>query len=415
MADDRRYYGLDALRGGMMLLGIVLHSATLYLAAPPPHVPIVTDRNTSIAMDLIFDFIHSFRMPTFFVLAGFFTALLVEKRGVAGAYRNRLARIAAPLAASLLTILPLTLLFMLALVLSARYGTHDLLPDLHDAARFEREARARGAPEGIPVMHLWFLLYLCYFYLLIPFCRMLVRWSLPIEAKVGRFLASPLSLPVFALYTALTLWPYPGGQVFGDFIMLGFSPPAILYYGSFFVIGYVFHHYRAATAGLVRYVPLCAALAVVFFPLSLYASHLEYTHPDAGPGLHVFVVLAHAFSTWSLVWLFVGMALRFFDRPTPWVLYASQSSYWVFLLHLPIVCLVAWVLVPVDVSALLKFAAVVGVTTVVCFATYHYWVQDTWMGAFLNGRRFRLDWPWRLGAASSSSSMRSPPTPGATT
>ena len=92
MPDDRRYYGLDALRGSMMLLGIVLHSATFYIAAPPPHLPLPADRNTSLVMDAIFAFIHSFRMPCFFVLAGFFTALLVEKRGVAGAYRNRLAR-----------------------------------------------------------------------------------------------------------------------------------------------------------------------------------------------------------------------------------------------------------------------------------------------------------------------------------
>ena len=34
--DDRRYFGLDALRGGMMMLGIVLHAAMIYLTAPPP-------------------------------------------------------------------------------------------------------------------------------------------------------------------------------------------------------------------------------------------------------------------------------------------------------------------------------------------------------------------------------------------
>ena len=52
-------------------------------------------------------------------------------------------------------------------------------------------------------------------------------------------------------------------------------------------------------------------------------------------------------------------------------------------------------LVPVDVPALVKFAVVAGVTTAVCFATYHYWVQDSWLGAFLHGKRFQLDWPWR--------------------
>ena len=77
---ERRYYGLDALRGGMMLLGIVLHGANLYLAAPPPAFPFPTDRNNAYVFDLLFFFIHSFRMPTFFVLAGFFASLLVEKR-----------------------------------------------------------------------------------------------------------------------------------------------------------------------------------------------------------------------------------------------------------------------------------------------------------------------------------------------
>ena len=72
VTDERRYYGLDALRGGMMMLGIVLHAAEFYIAAPPPALPMPTDRNTSYVFDLVFHFIHSFRMPTFFVLAGFF-------------------------------------------------------------------------------------------------------------------------------------------------------------------------------------------------------------------------------------------------------------------------------------------------------------------------------------------------------
>jgi glucan biosynthesis protein C len=63
------------------------------------------------------------------------------------------------------------------------------------------------------------------------------------------------------------------------------------------------------------------------------------------------------------------------------------------------VALAAWPLAFVDAPAILKWLIVSGVTTVVCFTTYHYWVQDTWLGAFLNGKRFQLDWPWRTSAA----------------
>src|SRR5205085_7417442 len=102
-----------------------------------------------------------------------------------------------------------------------------------------------------------------------------------------------------------------------------------------------------------------------------YATLLEYAHPGSA-GHHLLAVVLHGFCSWSLIWLLVGVALRFFDRPTSWALYTSQSSYWVYLLHLPVICMVGWLLAPVDVSALVKFSVVGGVTSVVCFTTYHY-------------------------------------------
>lgn len=52
-------------------------------------------------------------------------------------------------------------------------------------------------------------------------------------------------------------------------------------------------------------------------------------------------------------------------------------------------------LVPYDLPAVFKFLCVAAFTTIVCFLTYHYWVQRTWVSDFLNGRRFDLNWPWR--------------------
>ena len=77
------------------------------------------------------------------------------------------------------------------------------------------------------------------------------------------------------------------------------------------------------------------------------------------------------------------------------ILYISQSAYWVYLLHLPLVGLFAWLLVLIDMPAIVKFAIVFSATTLVCFLSYHYLVQRTWVSRFLHGRRFDLDWPWR--------------------
>ena len=89
-----------------------------------------------------------------------------------------------------------------------------------------------------------------------------------------------------------------------------------------------------------------------------------------------------------------GGTQRWFDRESPWIQYVSQSSYWVFLVHMPLVCLAGWWLVQYDFPSPLKFLLVCGFTAVVAFLTFHYWVQKTWLSDFLHGRRFDLKWPW---------------------
>ena len=398
--DNRRYFGLDALRGGMMMLGIVLHAAMYYQASPPPTMPIPTDSNNSLVFDYVFHFIHSFRMPTFFVLSGFFTALLVEKRGVWGTYKNRAARILAPLVAGIFTILPLTILFVLDFMIAARYGTFDLIPSKGDVYALGNAMAARSMEgtlrEGEPALaHLWFLYYLCYFYLLIPVCRWLVARSLPFEDRLGRLLVSPWLVAAFALYTSATLWPFHGAQVEEGFMYITPHGPSLVYYGSFFVLGYVFHHYRDFLQGLVPNFWRWAALSAVMFPIAVHLSELDNAVRGRDTVLHVWAVLANGLCTWALIYAFIGGALRFFDRDSPWIQYVSQSSYWVFLVHMPLVSLAAFWLVQFDLPAMLKFLLACGFTALVAFTTFHYWVQRTWLSVFLHGRRFSLAWPWR--------------------
>ena len=78
-----RYHGLDALRAAMMLLGLVLHSAAAYITLPLP-VWIYRDPDKSGVFSPLFFFIHLFRMPVFFVAAGFFAAMLMTREGPGG-------------------------------------------------------------------------------------------------------------------------------------------------------------------------------------------------------------------------------------------------------------------------------------------------------------------------------------------
>ncbi|MEM9455325.1 MAG: acyltransferase family protein [Myxococcota bacterium] len=104
-APSARRHDLDALRAIAMLLGIVIHAAFAMLVVPSP----TADLGQSEWVMLIVDVIHGFRMPLFFMVSGFFTAMLWRKRGLGALVRHRFRRIFLPFALGMVTVLPLTL------------------------------------------------------------------------------------------------------------------------------------------------------------------------------------------------------------------------------------------------------------------------------------------------------------------
>ena len=90
-----RYHGLDALRGMAMLLGIVLHAALPYMPDVEGFWPV--DDRYSPVVSTIFEFIHIWRMPLFFILAGFFANLVVSRKSWKRWWGNRLLRIGLPI------------------------------------------------------------------------------------------------------------------------------------------------------------------------------------------------------------------------------------------------------------------------------------------------------------------------------
>ena len=141
-----RYHSLDSLRAIMMLLGLVLHASINYL--PFIHADAnwaYQDAQTHSFFSWLLVFIHIFRMPTFFFIAGFFAAFLLATRGTRGFLRHRMNRIGIPLVCAWLVIYPLTVVCM-------------------------RYARARSAASPLPeldfspsLLHFWFLYHLLIF------------------------------------------------------------------------------------------------------------------------------------------------------------------------------------------------------------------------------------------------------------
>ena len=139
-----------------MLLGIVLHASLPYFSRIAEFEFVwPADDDQSIALFLVFDFIHTWRMPTFFLLAGFFAHLVLERRTLSAFLADRLKRIGLPLVlfgAVMAVIIPPIWIY-------GWYG--DLsLEIFRDALRDRQDLDS----SGDLVAHLWFLYYLLLLY-----------------------------------------------------------------------------------------------------------------------------------------------------------------------------------------------------------------------------------------------------------
>src|SRR5262245_31682611 len=89
MHPSNRLHALDAVRAVALLLGVVLHATQPYVAG----LPWMTPEAPQDVLAAVFYTIHMFRMPLFFLIAGFFARMMLERRGAAGFVKDRARRI----------------------------------------------------------------------------------------------------------------------------------------------------------------------------------------------------------------------------------------------------------------------------------------------------------------------------------
>ena len=94
---SERIYALDGLRTTMLFFVVLFHCLLSYIVAPSRNWRFKDEMTTPVA-DLVVAFIHAFTLPTFFMLAGFFSAMLYLRSGAEMFARNRALRIALPFA-----------------------------------------------------------------------------------------------------------------------------------------------------------------------------------------------------------------------------------------------------------------------------------------------------------------------------
>src|SRR6478609_5209480 len=94
---SERLHALDAVRAFALLAGVAFHALFPWLADAPNNNGGIRETPSSVAAAIWF-FLHMFRMPVFFLIAGYFGRVLLERRGTTDFMKDRAKRLAVPVA-----------------------------------------------------------------------------------------------------------------------------------------------------------------------------------------------------------------------------------------------------------------------------------------------------------------------------
>ena len=373
---ERLHY-LDNLRALAMIGGVFFHAALAY--SPQLHnLWLTADNQQSQVIDIVSWFTHLFRMPVFFVIAGFFVAYLVGKRGMGGMLANRAKRILLPL----VIFLPLCLWAVIASLMSAIATVENKSPVMQFIAH--AMANPGTAPPPVTTLHLWFL-YNLVFFCILTWVLSYINWSRLFNIfSAIRPLYFILGFPLLLLPALLAISsPLPApDQILPQLWSFGF-------FGLFFVLGYwMFRtpHFieRFKSYGFTLFIG-----GVLFYAIYYYFMPKQLAFPPAPVEypLNAILKLCEAYiSVWmTLACLVAGK--RYLNSHNRVMRFLSDSSYWIYIVHLPLLFAVQYQLMDKEWSLLTKYSASVGVTLAICILSYLLLVRWTPIGWMLNGRK----------------------------
>lgn len=342
-----RLHGFDAARGILLTLGVVFHALVFvfwYVEA--------SSVGEFLSIVFLHQLLHTFRMPAFFIIAGFFAMFLIDGRGREVFLRHRLRRITLPF-----------LLFWPLVVSANSWATNwGKGPDW--AAVFPTS----------DTQHLWFLYFLTLF--------ALITWlGSPLLRKLSNPERKLVLTPPLALLAIIT--PFIPGVIEREIrtsTQLLFDPGVFLFYFLCYFLGLLLFLRRDVL------LPLVTKRSSVYLGFGLAGFGVFFISQDWGVW---FSSLAYSTAVWFLSAGVIGLFLKVASNENRALRYLADSSYWVYLVHLPLIFvflrLGATAKLPSWPTALFAMSA----TLAIGLVSYQLLVRHTFIGQLLNGTRHK--------------------------
>lgn len=387
-SSNDRQLGLEWLRVIGTFLVVCLHAGLPYVTHPFPGLlwPSVSPERSELINSLCWG-INAFIMPLFFLMSGYFAAQLFKQFGAAHFLKHRLLRIGGPTLFALLFIIPAA-----GYIWILGWVCDEQIP-----ARKLRSLRITGehgtALYGIG--HIWYLVDLLIYcvtaWILYHASKIIPRKNGNQSKSIIDLLPNAsgvLFISIAILIAGSVLWLKPR-------IVIGFHNTWIpqwenlTYYAVPFALGWCWQIQGKQRQELG--VPTCVLFTVALLAgIGLAPVLNEHLLAETRPATNA--QLPYIWATFALVTsvaLFKSAMMWDLGRLPRVISYLSKASFWIYLVHMPISCLVGITLRSVNWSPPTEVFASVVITLALSVLTYEQLVRRTWVGLLLNGQRDR--------------------------
>jgi peptidoglycan/LPS O-acetylase OafA/YrhL len=336
---------------------------------------------------------HIFRMSLFFFIAGLFSRMMWMRKGPLAFWVDRSLRILMPLALCWMlmsSLIPKIWVWGATVYFNGHLPTFPTPPGGLPAAPF----------GSVHWYHLWFLYVLFLLYVLVmgvraiitavdkrdvlgTCCENALAWM--IQSGTGVMI---LGLPLCGVLMNNHAWvswfgiPTPDNSIFTN-------PSALTAYFTAFCAGWVLQRRMDLLDLLARRWILHSVLAIVSTAVCLYVGGLAPSfRPAAQDTATMIYAFSYAVAIWSWIFGITGVAMRFLNQKNKVLRYLADSSYWFYLMHLPLVGALQVLLGPLPLHWSIKFPLLLLFTLSILLVSYHFLVRNTVIGKILNGKLY---------------------------
>jgi surface polysaccharide O-acyltransferase-like enzyme len=343
-APDARRSDLDWIRVIAFGLLILYHVALVY----SPFDWHIRSTHTFDGMREALLVTQPWRLTLLFLVSGAALRFMSSGKTVAAVLSARLFRLGLPLLFGVVALVPVQ-----AWIEATDKGSWSGTLADWMAQQFSPE----GLRNGVPVNHLWFLVYITAYTLAALPLLLRPAWTEALERRLENLLRGWRLLVFPTLYlVAARIWLYYQYGVTNDLVGDWYNHAQSL---GAFLFGFLLARRDAVWADFERFRWDGLALAAIALPLAV----LQSLHPGGGAFHEIPRNAVFAIDQWAVIVAILGFASRHLrNASTPALRYLNEAVFPCYLAHQTLLVLAVWLIRPYRLPAAIEVAVLIAVT-----------------------------------------------------